>query len=74
MTELGKNVFFKEGTKNTDEIISKLKTLNKSRIALAIPASMLLAITNQYINRQLTKKRTGIDNFVGENDYSKCGK
>ena len=32
---------------------------------------MLLAITNQYINRYLTKKRTGIDNFVGENDYEK---
>ncbi len=31
---------------------------------------MLLAVTNQYINRKLTKKRTGIDNFVGENNYN----
>lgn len=69
MTDLGKNVFFKEGVKNTDEIINKLKTINKSRIFIAIPLSMLLAITNQYINRQLTKRRTGIDNFVGENNY-----
>lgn len=69
ITDLGKNVFFKEGTTNPDAIISKLKTLNKSRIMFAIPASMLLAISNQYINRQLTKKRTGIDNFVGENNY-----
>ena len=30
---------------------------------------MSLAITNQYINRLWTKKRTGIDNFVGENGY-----
>jgi hypothetical protein len=30
---------------------------------------MGLAITNQYLNRYLTKKRTGIDNFVGENGY-----
>ena len=50
--DLGKNVFFKEGTQNSEAVISKLKTLNKSRIALAIPASMALAITNQYINRQ----------------------
>ncbi|MDO5437231.1 MAG: hypothetical protein Q4F80_03430 [bacterium] len=69
LTDLGKNVFFKEGAENSDKIISKLKTMNKSRIAIAIPLSMGLAITNQYINRRLTKKRTGIDNFVGENGY-----
>ncbi len=66
--DAGKNIFFKKGV-NTEEIIKKLKFLNNSKIALAIPASMLLAITNQYINRRLTKKRTGIDNFVGENGY-----
>ncbi len=66
--DAGKNVFFKKGVQK-DEIINKLKFLNNSKIALAIPASMLLAITNQYINRSLTKKRTGIDNFVGENGY-----
>ncbi|MBD5401992.1 hypothetical protein HDR58_04210 [bacterium] len=68
--DVSQNVFFKEGA-NSKSIIEKLKTLNKSRIAIAIPLSMLLAITNQYINRYLTKKRTGIDNFVGENDYEK---
>lgn len=68
--DASQNVFFKEGA-NSKSIIEKLKTLNKSRIAIAIPLSMLLAITNQYINRYMTKKRTGIDNFVGENDYEK---
>ncbi len=68
--DAGKNIFFKKGA-NADEIINKLKFLNNSKITLAIPASMLLAISNQYINRRLTKKRTGIDNFVGENGYEK---
>lgn len=68
--DAGKNIFFKKGAQ-ANEIIHKLKFLNNSKIALAIPASMLLAITNQYINRRLTKKRTGIDNFVGENGYEK---
>lgn len=68
IADLGKNVFFKEGIDYKDAI-KKLKTLNKSRIAFAIPASILLAITNQYINRRITKARTGIDNFVGENGY-----
>ncbi len=66
--DMGKNVFFKEGVNHSDAI-KKLKFLNNSKIAFAIPMSMALAITNQYINRQLTKKRTGIDNFVGENGY-----
>lgn len=70
IVDASNNVFFKNGA-DSNAIVSKLKTLNKSRIAIAIPLSMLIAITNQYINRQWTKKRTGIDNFVGENDYEK---
>ncbi len=68
--DAGRNIFFKDGV-NKQEVINKLKFINNAKIAFAIPASMLLAITNQYINRQLTKKRTGIDNFVGENGYEK---
>ena len=68
VVDMGKNVFFNDKIDYT-QAIDKLKTLNKSRILFALPLSMALAITNQYINRKLTKKRTGIDNFVGENDY-----
>jgi len=65
----GRNIFFAEGKTKAGEIISKLKTMNKLRIGIAIPLSMAIALTNQYLNRYLTKKRTGIDNFVGENGY-----
>lgn len=65
----GKNIFFTETNRNTNEILSKLKRMNNLRIGIAIPLSMILGITNQYLNRYLTKKRTGIDNFVGENGY-----
>jgi len=68
VVDISKNVLFKEGV-DIKDALSKLKTMNKTRIAVAIPLSMGLAITNQYINRKLTKKRTGIDNFVCENDY-----
>ncbi|MCD7779940.1 MAG: hypothetical protein LUH05_04630 [Candidatus Gastranaerophilales bacterium] len=71
IADTGRNVFFNENNINSGKIISKLKTINKSRIMLAIPAAMALAISNQYINRKMTKKRTGIDNFVGENGYDK---
>ena len=71
VVDSGKNIFF-GGVNKTEpsEIVSKLKRMNNLRIGIAIPLSMFLAITNQYLNRYLTKKRTGIDNFVGENGYA----
>ncbi len=69
IADSGRNIFFSETKQNPNEILSKLKSINKSRIGIAIPLSMAIAITNQRINRFLTKKRTGIDNFVGENGY-----
>ena len=69
VVDSGKNIFFTKAKTNSEEIVSKLKTMNKLRIGLAIPLSMAIAISNQKLNRYLTKKRTGIDNFVGENGY-----
>lgn len=71
IVDSGKNIFFTETKQNSNHILSKLKSMNNLRIGIAIPLSMSLAITNQYINRLWTKKRTGIDNFVGENGYDK---
>ena len=71
IVDSGKNIFFTETKQNSNEILSKLKSMNNLRIGIAIPLSMGLAITNQKLNRYLTKKRTGIDNFVGENGYDK---
>ncbi|MBQ8635204.1 hypothetical protein IJ425_03530 [bacterium] len=68
IVDVSRNVFFKNGI-DSNETIKKLKQLNKSRVAFAIPLSLLLAISNQKLNRYLTKRRTGIDNFVGENGY-----
>ena len=51
IVDSGKNIFFTESTRNNSEILSKLKTMNKLRIGIAIPLSMALAITNQKLNR-----------------------
>lgn len=69
IVDSGRNIFFTETKQNSNHILSKLKSMNNLRIGIAIPLSMGLAITNQYLNRYLTKRRTGIDNFVGENGY-----
>ena len=71
IVDSGRNIFFTQSKQNPNQILSKLKSMNNLRIGIAIPLSMGLAITNQKLNRYLTKKRTGIDNFVGENGYDK---
>lgn len=67
--DLGKNVF----TKNVDveSVISKLTKMNKVKTLGALSIAAGLGLINQYINRLITKKRTGTDAFVGEIDYTK---
>ncbi len=69
IVDSGKNIFFNNSKSDYTKILAKLKSMNNWRIGIAIPLSMGLAISNQYLNRYLTKRRTGIDNFVGENGY-----
>ncbi len=69
IVDSGRNIFFTGKKQNSGKIVSKLKHMNNLRIGIAIPLSMTLAITNQFLNRYLTKRRTGISNFVGENGY-----
>jgi len=68
--DLGKNIFTNKAI-NTQAAIDKLTKMNKAKTlgSLAIAAS--LGLTNQYINRKITKKRTGTDAFVGEVEYKK---
>lgn len=66
--DLGKNVFNNKSI-NIESAISKLTNMNKVKTLGALTAASVLGLTNQYINRQITKKRTGSDAFVGEVDY-----
>lgn len=67
--DLGKNVFTK-GI-NIESAIEKLTKMNKVKTLGALSVASILGFTNQYINRQITKRRTGTDAFVGEVDYKK---
>ena len=65
--DLGKNVFTK-GV-NIESVVEKLTKMNKVKTLGALSVAAGLGLTNQYINRQITKRRTGTDAFVGEVDY-----
>lgn len=64
--DMGKNVF---SAKESEKTIVKLKKLNKVKTLGALTLSIVLALTNQAINRYITKKRTGSKEFVGNMDY-----
>ena len=64
--DLGKNVF---SGNDVEVTIYKLKKLNKIKTFGAISLSVLLALTNQAVNRYITQKRTGSKEFVGNMDY-----
>lgn len=68
--DLGKNVFTNKGI-NTEAAINKLTKMNKVKTLGALSVASTLGLTNQYINRQITKRRTGTDAFVGEIEYEK---
>lgn len=65
--DAGKHIF----NSSTDSVatIAKLKKLNRIRTFGALSVASLLGLTNQYINRKITKKRTGSDAFVGNVNY-----
>lgn len=64
--DMGKNVF---SAKESEKTIVKLKKLNKVKTLGALTLSIILALTNQAINRYITQKRTGSKEFVGNMDY-----
>lgn len=68
--DLGKNVFTNKSI-NVDAALNKLQKMNKTKTLGALAIASGLGLTNQYINRIITKKRTGTDEFVGEVDYKK---
>lgn len=68
--DLGKNVFLNKKV-NINAAINKLTKMNKVKTLGALSVASVLGLTNQYINRQITKKRTGTDAFVGNVDYEK---
>lgn len=66
--DLGKNVFRNKNI-NIESAINKLTKMNKVKTLGALAVASTLGLTNQYINRLITKKRTGTDAFVGEVEY-----
>ena len=55
---------------DTEKAFQKIRKVNKIKGAGAIIGACLLGLTNQFINRKITEKRTGKKGFVGDVDFT----
>ncbi|MBQ8459847.1 hypothetical protein IJ541_07065 [bacterium] len=68
MIDLGRDVFTNKDV-NTKDAIEKIIQINKIKSLGAIALASTLGLSNQYINRKITEKRTGTKGFVGDVNY-----
>ena len=66
--DMGKDIFTNKNI-DIDKALSKIAKINKIKIFGALTGASVLGLTNQYINRKITEKRTGKKGFVGNDDY-----
>lgn len=71
--DLGKDVFT-NGKVKQNEAINKILKINKVKSIGALALASTLGLTNQYINRKITEKRTGKKGFVGDTNFSSNAK
>ncbi len=67
--DLGKEIF--DSALDLGKAEAKLKSINKYKSIGAVGLVAAIGLGNQAFNRYLTKKRTGKDDFVGDQDYTK---
>jgi hypothetical protein len=66
--DMSKDVF-KNKNIDSNEAINKILKTNRIKSIGALVIASVLGLTNQYINRKITEKRTGTKGFVGDTDY-----
>lgn len=68
--DMGKDMFSTKSSSEIEKAIQKAVKINKIKAFGAIGLSCILGLTNQYINRKITEKRTGKKGFVGDVDFT----
>ena len=68
--DIGRDIFTNKDI-DVKLAFKKIKKVNKIKGIGAISGACLLGLTNQYINRKITEKRTGKKGFVGDVDFTK---
>lgn len=67
--DMGRKVLNDNNVK-IETALKKISKVNNIKIFGALACSAALGLTNQYLNRKITEKRTGKKGFVGDVDYA----
>ncbi len=67
--DMGHDVFTNKNV-SIEKVLQKIGKINNIKIFGALAGASALGLTNQYINRKITEKRTGKTGFVGEVDFT----
>lgn len=67
--DMGRKVFANKDV-NIESALKKIGKVNNIKVFGALAGASALGLTNQYINRKITEKRTGKKGFVGDVDYA----
>lgn len=67
--DMGKDVFTNKNV-SVDKVLQKISKINNIKIFGALAGASVLGLTNQYLNRKITEKRTGKKGFVGDVDFT----
>ena len=67
--DIAKDIFNERNSAEINKALEKVKKVNKIKTYGAIAGACALGLTNQYINRKITEKRTGKKGFVGDVDF-----
>ncbi len=68
--DMGKDIFKTKNKAEIEKAIQKATKINKIKAGGAISLACILGLTNQFINRKITEKRTGKKGFVGDVDFT----
>ncbi|MDR1326875.1 MAG: hypothetical protein LBJ74_00555 [Heliobacteriaceae bacterium] len=68
MPDMGKNIFNNKNI-NVESAFKKIAKVNKIKTLGALGIASGLGLANQYVNRKITEKRTGVKGFAGDFDY-----
>lgn len=70
-----KQIFIKyKNPETVKTALEKFKSLNWKKGALGFSLAALIAVSTQFVNRYITRQKTGTDAFVGLPDYEKYQK
>lgn len=71
--DMGNDVFTNKNV-SVEKVLQKISKINNIKIFGALTTASAIGLTNQYINRKITEKRTGKKGFVGEVDFTSNNK